>query len=72
MPRGRWKIAKVIELILSDIDGMCRAANLLTANESNIKRPLRLLYPLEGSIDQPNTLDMKDSVELKLKELDHP
>ena len=71
MPRGRWKIARIIELILSDIDGMCRAANLRTANGSNIKRPLRLLYPLEGSIDQPNAFDMKDSVELKVKELDH-
>ena len=49
LPRGRWKLAKIIGLIESETDGVTRAAKLVTPSGRNFKRPLRLLYPLEGA-----------------------
>ena len=47
LPRGRWKIARVMKLMRSDIDGLERAAKLQFPSGYITCRPLRLLYPLE-------------------------
>ena len=55
-PRGRWKMGKVVELIKGEVDGVERAAKLITAGNKFLKRPLCYLYPLEcglGEIDEP-------------------
>ena len=49
LPRGSWKLAKITDLIKGEMDDVPRAANLITSNGRNFKRPLRLLYPLEGA-----------------------
>ena len=50
-PRGRWKLAKVQKLIISDIDQKCRGVQLLLPSGLLIKRPLKLIYPLEMNDD---------------------
>ena len=57
MPRGSWKLARISNLIESEIDGLSRAANLQTMNGNFIKRPLRLLYPLEGSNNEEDKME---------------
>ena len=47
MPMGRWKIARINGLIESDVDGVPRAAKLITPTGKVLKRPFRLIYPLE-------------------------
>ena len=54
MPRGRWKLACIENLIKSDIDGICRAARLQMPSGKILRRPFRLIYPLEGSIWEDN------------------
>ena len=51
-PRGKWKIARVEKLLLSDVDKKPRAAQLRLASGLLIKRPFRLLYPLEMDLDE--------------------
>ena len=48
-PRGNWKIARIENLIKSDVDGVCRAASLVLSSGRKLKRPFRLIYPLEGN-----------------------
>ena len=36
-------------MIKSDVDGECRAPNLVLSSRRKLKRPFRLIYPLEGS-----------------------
>ena len=48
MPRGNWKVGRITDLIVSDIDGEIRGAKLHTSTGTTIKRPMRLLYPIEG------------------------
>ena len=50
LPRGRWKLAKIKNLIKSELDGLIRAVNLVMANGKTIKRPVRFIYPMEGNI----------------------
>ena len=47
LPRGCWKLAKVSNLIRSEIDNVPRAAKLITCKGKVMKRPLKDLYPLE-------------------------
>ena len=49
LSRGCWKLFRIEKLIERDIDGAQRAAILITPNGKLIKRPLRLIYPLEGN-----------------------
>ena len=46
LPRGSWKLAKIVSLIDSEIDKVPRAASLISSNGRSFKRPFRLLYPL--------------------------
>ena len=46
VPRGSWKIGKIIEL-LPNSQGKVRAAKVLLVTKSTVKRPLNLLYPIE-------------------------
>ena len=46
LPRGAWKLGKIIKLIESE-DGEIRAATLLLPTRSTVNRPINLLYPLE-------------------------
>ena len=46
LPRGSWKVAKIVELIPNS-DGEIRAAKVLLPTKNIVNRPLNLLYPLE-------------------------
>ena len=48
LPRGRWKLARIESLIESSVDGVHRAAVVVTSTGRRLKRPYRLIYPLEG------------------------
>ena len=58
LSRGSWKLSRIQKLIESDIDGAQRAAILITPNGKIIKRPLRLIYPLEGNNVRDKTADV--------------
>ena len=49
LPRGSWKMARIESLIQSDVDDLHRAANLITVSGKRLKRPFRVIYPLEGT-----------------------
>ena len=51
MPRGSWKLGRIVNLINSEIDGIARAATLIMNNGKQFRRPFRLLYPLEQSYE---------------------
>ena len=46
VPRGCWKVGKVVSLV-SSLDGCVRSANVSLSSGRVIARPLNLLYPLE-------------------------
>jgi len=46
LPRGRWKVGKICELIQSK-DKMIQSAKVTVGQHKSIKRPLSLLYPIE-------------------------
>ena len=46
LPRGSWKLGKIVELITSN-DGNIRAAKVLLSTKNVVSRPLNLLCPLE-------------------------
>ena len=46
VPRGSWKIGKIIEF-LPNSEGKLRGANVLLVTESTVNRPLNLLHPIE-------------------------
>ena len=48
MPRGSWRLGKVIELI-QNTDGFVRSARVQTQSGRILGRPLCLLYPIETS-----------------------
>ena len=45
-PRATWRLARIVDLQVS-ADGHIRSATVITADKRQLKRPLRLLYPLE-------------------------
>ena len=45
-PRATWRLARIVDLQVS-ADGHIRSATVITADNCQLKRPLRLLYPLE-------------------------
>ena len=55
-PRGKWKIARVDKLLLSDVDKKPRAAQLRLPSGLLIKRPFRLLYPLEMGLEDNDSI----------------
>ena len=46
LPRGSWKLGKIVELVTSN-DGNIRAAKVLLSTKNIVNRSLNLLYPLE-------------------------
>ena len=46
LPRGAWKLGKIIKLIEKE-NGEIRAATLLLPTRNTVNRPINLLYPLE-------------------------
>ena len=48
MPRGSWKLARIVELISSK-DGKVRSARVMLPTKRILSCPLSLLYPLETS-----------------------
>lgn len=50
VPRGQWKLGKLIKLNVSK-DRKIRSAEILTSTGKVLKRPLNLLYPIEVSGD---------------------
>ena len=72
VPRGRWKLATIESMIESGVDGVHRAANLITCSGRGLKRPLRLIYPLEGSNIKEGTdeIDNEINIEKKSNEID--
>ena len=48
MPRGSWKLARIVELISSK-DGKVRSTGVMLPTKRIPSRPLSLLYPLETS-----------------------
>ena len=47
LPRGKWKMAQIVNLIKGDIDGVERAVTLRYPSGKLAKRPFKLIYPLE-------------------------
>ena len=48
IPRGSRKLAKIQYLIKGPVDGIERAAKLISPFGEEFRRPLRLVYPLES------------------------
>ena len=48
VPRGSWKLARIVELI-SGKDGKVRFARVMLPTKRILSHPLSLLYPLETS-----------------------
>jgi hypothetical protein len=46
LPRGAWKLGRIVNLITSK-DGEVRAATVMLKSHKTIRRPLKLLYPIE-------------------------
>lgn len=46
LPQGKWKLGKLEQLIQSN-DEEIRVAKVKMSNESLLKQPLNLLYPIE-------------------------
>ena len=53
LPRGRWKVRGISELITSS-DNQIRSARVVVAPHKIIKRALNLLYPIECPRDKNN------------------
>ena len=47
LPRGKWKVAKILKLLESEVDGVARAVKLRLPSGRITQRPLRMIYPLE-------------------------
>ena len=46
-PRAKWKVGRIQRLISSDIDEKHRAAQILLSSGLLIKRPFKLIYPVD-------------------------
>ena len=57
LPRGSWRLGRIVDLITSQ-DGEIRAAKVILTTKNIVNRPLNLLYPLEcNSSEDPKTAD---------------
>ena len=48
IPRGRWKLGRIESLVESSVDGVHQAAVVMTSSGKRLKRPYRMIYPLEA------------------------
>ena len=66
LPRGHWKLG-VVQKVLTGRDGLTRAAVVKVAGsnrqQSTLKRPIQLLYPLEIRSDVSTVTSSKDTPE---------
>ena len=62
LPRGSWKLGKIVELITSN-DGNIRAAKVLLSTKNVVNRPLNLLYPLECEYEHQQMLRETPKIE---------
>ena len=56
LPRGCWKLGRIVELIKGS-DQQVRSAKVLLSSKKVIGRPLNLLYPVECSEEEQYTDD---------------
>ena len=63
MPRGSWKLARIQSLIKSDVDRISRAAALIIPSGKVLKRPYRMIYPLEGNIATKEVINEEGVIE---------
>jgi hypothetical protein len=56
LPRGRWQVARIERLIQSK-DGSARTAEVRLPNGHTLLRAVKMLYPLESSVDCESTPD---------------
>ena len=61
IPRGRWKLARIESLVEGSVDGVHRAAVVMTSSGKRLKRPYRMIYPLEAG-DVHNQAPSNDDV----------
>ena len=59
MPRGMWRVGK-IEKLNPSADGQIRTVDLRLVNGRTVKRPIKLLYPLEMAAE-PRKDDTRES-----------
>ena len=62
LPRGKWKVAKILKLLESEVDGVARAVKLRLPSGRITQRPLRMIYPLEcdNGVEKRTTLFKDD------------
>ncbi|CAC5402675.1 unnamed protein product [Mytilus coruscus] len=66
LPRGMWKIGKIINLSKSS-DEQCRSAKVLLPSKKTLNRTLNFLYPLECHDDNVEQTDNVNNVEQNSK-----
>ena len=70
LPRGSWKLGKIVELVTSN-DGNIRAAKVLLSTKNVVNRSLNLLYPLECEREHqqmPREMPKIEQTDPKIKE----
>ena len=70
VPRGHWKLGKIVRLIESR-DGSVRAAQLLLPNRSVINRSVSHLFPLEIEHDPEETDHIPEQLQEDPEKLDY-
>ena len=60
LPRGSWRMGRIMDLVTSR-DGQIRSAKVLLPSKKIIGRPLNLLYPLECQVKDPDTNQLGDT-----------
>ncbi|VDI78450.1 Hypothetical predicted protein [Mytilus galloprovincialis] len=66
LPRGMWKIGKIINLSKSS-DEQCRSAKVLLPSKKTLNRTLNFLYPLECHDNNVEQTDNVNNVEQNSK-----
>ena len=62
IPRGSWKLAKIQYLIQGQVDGIERAAKLISPFGEEFRTPLRLVYPLESRNEEAGDEETEDPI----------
>ena len=60
LPRGSWRMGRIMDLVTSR-DGQIRSAKVLLPSKKIIGRPLNLLYPLECQVKDTDTNQLGDT-----------
>ena len=63
LSRGKWKMAKIVNLVESAVDKVVRAVTIKYPSGRIGKRPLRDIFPLEcGLIDEEYVLEQNPNI----------